>query len=176
MRTWLDIATLDKLKRMDGRFVAVAAAGLPFLLSEGMEVRLVPPATDAPRAVTVASVRDERASSAVVGFSEVVDAETAQRLVGMHCLVCADDLPEEAALSLTAASHGSIIGWRIEDAASGSGGEVIDAVDHPAQTTLTVRMDDGAEKLIPLAEELIVSVDEEAARIVMELPAGLLEL
>ena len=50
MRAWTDVAVLARTKNLQGGFVAQSAAGLPFLLSEGLEVAFVPPVSDAPRA------------------------------------------------------------------------------------------------------------------------------
>ena len=74
MRTWVDVAILAKSRNLDGRFVARAAAGLPFLLEEGDTVSLVPPKLDVPRTVTVSHVvllDDDRAE---ITFDEVDDA------------------------------------------------------------------------------------------------------
>ena len=99
MESYLDVATLTGKKNLDGRLVAKSAPGLPFLLTEGMQVRLVPPVLDAPRSVKVASVSAVDDGCAVVAFSEVTDASVAEALVGCHCLVGRSALGAQAAAS-----------------------------------------------------------------------------
>lgn len=177
MSPWLDIATLEKMKHADGRFVAVAATGLPFLLQAGMAVHLVPPQLDVPRALTVASVEGARGASAVIGFAESLKSDQAQALVGCHCVVAraavADALGDDRVAQ--SALHDGFRGWTICDERSGRIGQVVDLVEHPTQLTLTVDTTSG-HKLVPLVDDLIVAVDEDARTIVMSLPAGLLEV
>ena len=174
MRTWVNIACLAQTKNINGGLVARCAAGLPFLLSEGMEVALVPPVLDAPRRVTVESLQMRNDAEAVVFFKEVKNMDTAEALVGCHCLVqrslVADDLAElEGDLP-------SWEGWLVYDAVAGFVGEVAEIEDRPLQPLLVVSREDGSEVLIPLVEEFIVSLDEDERRIDMQLPEGLLQL
>ena len=73
------------------------------------------------------------------------------------------------------ALHDGFRGWTICDERSGRTGQVVDLVEHPTQLTLTVDTTSG-HKLVPLVDDLIVAVDEDARTIVMSLPAGLLEV
>ncbi|MBP3866290.1 MAG: hypothetical protein J6D25_00570, partial [Eggerthellaceae bacterium] len=55
---------------------------------------LVPPQLDVPRNVVVESVKPISDDSAEIRFQGVDDADVAQQLVGMHCLIKRDLLDE----------------------------------------------------------------------------------
>lgn len=174
MRTWIDIAELAHTKNLNGGLVARCAAGLPFLLEEGMQVALVPPVLDAPRNVTVESLQMRGENDAVVYFAEVADADTAEALVGCRILAKRDvvDLfiyDEESDLP-------SWDGWEVYDEAAGFVGKVSYIDDRPYQPLLVVERENGRETLIPLVDEFLLSVDEDERRIGMKLAPGLLDL
>lgn len=174
MRTWVDIACLAYTKNVNGGLVARSAAGLPLLLSEGMEVALVPPVLDAPRNVTVELLQPRSDEEAVVFFKEVKGVDVAEMLVGCHCLVRRAEVAEE--LAELESDLPSWEGWQVYDASAGFVGEVADIEDRPLQPLLVVARAGATEALIPLVEEFIVRVDEEARRIDLRLPAGLLDM
>lgn len=154
-----------------------AAAGLPFLLHEGMQVHFVPPVTDAPRTAEVQSVSLQGQSSAVVAFSGIGDASTADMVVGCHCLVAKDAVDPETLAEALDGSEASLEGWAFEDVASGKSGLVLDAQRMPSQVLLTVSVDgECGERLVPLVDDLIVSRDGDAMRLVLELPTGIFDL
>ena len=171
MRTWVDVAVLAKSRNLDGRFVARAAAGLPFLLEEGDSVALVPPKLDVPRTVTVSRVvllDDERAE---VSFEEVRDAEIASELVGMHCLIKRDLIDTESLEEAPALWEG----WPVLDASLGEIGTLAGVVENTAQTLLEVDRN-GSIVLIPLVDEIVTEIDVDGEQIHVNLPKGLLEL
>lgn len=172
MRAWKDVATLVKTKNLKGRFVARPAADLPFVLEEGMRVAFVPPQTDLPREAVVDFVGEHGDSLFEVGFDVIEDETTAHGLVGCHCLVRRDDLELEELEEQPEAWAG----WRVFDADGSLVGEVSEFIDKPGQALLSVVRAGGGAVFLPVADELIVEVDPDARRIVMEIPAGLLEL
>ena len=174
MRAWIDIACLVHTKNVNGGLVARSAAGLPFLLSEGMEAALVPPVLDAPRRVTVESLQMRNDFEAVVFFEEVADAATAEALVGCHCLVRRAEVADE--LAELESDLPSWEGWRVFDAEVGLVGQVVEIEDRPLQPLLVVAREGREDALIPLVDEFIEGLDEEARRIDMRLPAGLLDM
>ena len=171
MRTWVDVAILAKSRNLDGRFVARAAAGLPFLLEEGDTVSLVPPKLDVPRTVTVSHVvllDDDRAE---ITFDEVDDVGVASELVGMHCLIKRDLIDTESFEEAPALWEG----WPIVDALLGEIGTLVGVVENTAQTLLEVDRN-GSRVLIPLVDEIVTNIDVDGERIHVNLPIGLLEL
>lgn len=174
MRAWIDIATLAHTKNLNGGLVARSAAGLPFLLREGMSLALVPPVLDAPRNVTVESLQMRGDSEALVFFEEVTDADVAEALVGCHCLARRNEV--ELSDFEDARGFLSWEGWRVFDAAEGYVGIVSAIDDRPYQPLLVVAREGASDALIPLVEDFLVSVDEEEKRIDMKLASGLLDL
>jgi len=67
------------------------------------------------------------------------------------------------------------IGYSLEDEKLGMLGEIID-VDESTINTLFKIDYKGKELFVPMAEELIISVDEEDRRLVATLPEGLIDL
>ena len=180
MQGWIDAATLTRTLNLQGGFLAYPAEGLPFLLEEGTECALVPPATDAPRHVTVASIAPmagKREGGYNVMFAEVADATTAELLVGCHCLVRADEV--EGGLEAAAALEEEP--WDVVDETFGPLGTLVRIEERPGQSLLVVERpaeDDEAAKdlLIPLVDEFMRGTDEEAHVIKVAVPQGLLEL
>ncbi len=197
MRPWIDIAVLTHTKGLKGGLVAHAAAGLPLLLSEGMELALVPPVLDAPRNVHVASVAPCGDDEALVLFDEVPSIEEASPLVGCHCLARRDDLgyipdaypddtcaadadPAEARAVHADPDDDAVLpawqGWRAYDGEAGLIGVIERIDDRPGQPLIVIARETGSPALVPLADDLVVSVDEDARRLDLACPRGLLDL
>lgn len=154
-----------------------AAAGLPFLLHEGMQVHLVPPVVDAPRTVEVWSVSMQGPSSGVVAFSGIGDADVADMVVGCHCLLDKDSVDPKALAEALDGPEALLLGWTFEDAASGRTGRVAGVQNMPSQVLLTVSVDgEGGERLVPLVDDFVVSRDGDAMHLVLDLPIGIFDL
>lgn len=180
MRKWLDIATLSRANRSKGEFTARAAESLPFLLQPGMRVHLVPPRTDAPRSVLIKEVRADGARFGKVSLDPSLEPDVSDRIDGCHCLVpldvaaaAAEQLGESLSLAV---EHADLCGWIVEDDAGSMVGTIVGYAEHPTQLTLTLELPDGREKLVPLVQDLLLSLDEQQGRIRMQLPAGILEI
>lgn len=174
MREWIDIAELAHTKNLNGGLVARSAAGLPLLLSEGMELALVPPVLDAPRRVTVESLRFRDDYEAVVFFEQVKEADVAEALVGCHCLARRDEVDLDSIEYES--DYPSWDGWRVFDQSQGFVGEVDYIEDRPLQPLMVVSREGKSDALIPLVEEFIVEIDEDEQCILMDLAPGLLDL
>ena len=172
MRTWKDVATLVKTRNLNGRFAVRCAAGLPFLLEEGMGVAFVPPQLDAPREARITLIREIADDSFEVEFDAVSDEETARALVGCHCLVRIADLGE-LPLETEAAFWD---GWHVQTVAGEVVGDIVDLVENPGQALLEVARPQGKTAYIPLVDAFITDVDDEACTITVDLPEGLLDL
>lgn len=174
MRAWKDVAELITTKTLNGGFVARCATGLPFLLSEGMEVAFVPPRLDVPRRARVLSVRPQGVDTAFVTFGGIDSVDVANELVGCHCLVRREGLPEGGAAD--AATADSLRGFQVVDEREGLLGALADVQVLPGQHLLEVERDGAASLLIPLVDEFVLGVDDDAQRIDVRIPAGLLDL
>lgn len=172
MRAWTTAAELVRAKNLSGGLVARSAPGLPFLLSEGMEVAFVPPRHDAPRRALVESVQDEGRGAHLVFFEGVGDIGAAEPLVGCRCLVRRSDLPEDA----FAPEGGSLVGFEVHDARHGLVGTVGGVIENPGQVLLSVDRPKAGPALVPLVDAFVAGLDEGARRIETTLPEGLLDL
>jgi len=174
MREWVDIAELAHTKNLNGGLVACSAAGLPLLLSEGMELALVPPVLDAPRYFTVESLRFRDDYEAVVFFEQVKDASIAEALLGCHCLARRSEIDLESFEEES--DYPSWDGWKVYDEKAGYVGEISHIEERPLQPLLVVSRTERPEALIPLVDEFIVEINEEEQVLYMDLAPGLLDL
>ncbi|AXH94879.1 ribosome maturation factor RimM [Ornithinimicrobium avium] len=109
----------------------------------------------------------------LLGFEGHPDRTAAEALRGTRLLVTDEDDVDQ-----------DDDGWREEDLlglevvlVDGSRvGEVSALHLREVQDLLEVRLPDGREVLVPFVEEIVPEVDEEARRVVIDPPAGLLEL
>ena len=171
MRSWIDVATLAKSRKQDGRFVAKSAAGLPFLLVEDDEVAFVPPQLDLVRRAHVVSVKYLDDTSAEVQFAEISSKEDAQNYLGMHCLIRRDDIDVEAFETPSLLWEG----WSVLDDEVGFVGIVSDVIDNSAQSLLEVRLGESVS-LIPIVDEIVRDIDVANETIRVSVPNGLLDL
>lgn len=171
MREWADVAVLAKAKNLQGGFVVRSAAGLPFLLEEGMEVAFVPPVLDAPRRAHVGEIVSQ-GSDFLVFFDEVSNRSLAEHLAGCHCLVRRDELPEGV---LERGTRG-IVGWRVEDREAGFSGVVTGVVENTSQALLELTSSQGATVLVPFVDEFIEGYDEDGQILNIKAPSGLYSL
>lgn len=172
MSSWVNIAVLLKAKNNEGGLSAKAAEGLPFLLSEGLEVTFVPPVLRVPRTGHVETVTEAGPGRYVVHFDTITDRNTAEELEGHYCLVRRADLPE----GFDATQEGSLKGFSVIDAHAGVVGSIMRIEENPAHPLLVVATVSGAEVLVPLVEEFLQGINEEACEVHVALPEGLLEL
>lgn len=173
MHAWVTVAELAKAKTLTGGLVARCVPGLPFLLSEGMEVAFVPPQHEAPRRARVVSVQDQGRGAYFVHFDGVENISVAERLAGCRCLVRRVDLPDDALVIET----DGLTGFEIRDINAGVIGVVEDVLENPGQVLLSVKRNGGGDNvLIPLVDAFIEGIDEDARLIDVALPDGLLEL
>jgi 16S rRNA processing protein RimM len=138
------------------------APGLSLLWRRGSESRVL----------VVASVRPHT-GRLLVAFVGVDDADGARALSGGDlCVARADAFPAPEGFFY---EH-EIQGWSCEDAAGGRLGTAVGFERTPAGPLLRVETRPGTVALVPFVHGLVVGVDRGARRIVLDPPAGLLEL
>ena len=197
MRRYSDIARVTGRKGLDGQLVVEPSARFSSFFSAehakhsiGAELHFVPPVSDIPRHGTILDIRSFDGAHAVIRVSGIDNVDIAEALTGTHILVDDEmlggiggigtelggiDLDDfDAAEGL---GEDAFIGWNVEDRTTGTLLEVTGSDCPAGQILLSVRTDgDERIRLIPLADGLIESIDEDARLITMDLPAGLLEL
>ncbi len=152
--------------------------GLPFLLEEGMEVTFVPPVLRIPRSGKVSALEEVGEGRYMVWFDCIDNRTDAEKLEGHFCLVRTSVLPEGFADQGTL----DLVGFSVVDEAGKLIGTVQGLEENPAHALLVVKRagssDDSEqdEVLIPLVDEFLVAVEEEAREIRVTLPEGLLDL
>lgn len=108
----------------------------------------------------------------LLSFEGVFDADAARALAGGDlCVPAADSIPAPEGFFY---SH-EIRGFACVDRAGNHLGDAAGVEETPGGPLLTVSLASGKEALVPFVDEY-VSVDRERRSIVLDLPAGLLEL
>lgn len=116
-------------------------------------------------------------SKALVRLTDICSMEDAEELAGKAVYVKEESLPE---MTLEDDGYAALIGWLllapVDDDPEGDlmeVGEITDFIDIPNNPCIEVDTKNGAV-MIPLHEDLILSVDPENLEIIMQIPAGLL--
>jgi 16S rRNA processing protein RimM len=137
-------------------------AGATFLWQRG----------DDTRKLLVVSARPH-AGRVLLGFEGVRDAESARSLAGGDlCIASADAIPPPPGFFY---EH-EIIGWICEDTSGRRLGEAAGLERAPGSPLLSVEIAPGKIALVPFVHGIVVSVDRESRRIVLDPPEGLLDL
>lgn len=177
MQSYSDVAIVSGKKNLDGRLVIKASAGLPFLLEEDMSVHFVPPQLDVPRRATIEDVAMQSEEAAIVSFDSVDCAEFAEALIGCHVLVASSELPEGIWREAGSFASGKLFeGWKLRDSNTNLTFDIEEVDGRSGQMLCNVVDENGKQYLIPLAEELVKDIDEDAQEVVVDCPNGIFEL
>ena len=128
-------------------------------------------AVGGPRALEIAAVRFHRGRP-IVRFAGIESIDEAERLRGAELRIAPERL---AALPPGAYYRHTLVGCVVRDRAGREIG-VVGAVEATAGGSLLVVRAPAGEILVPFAEEICVRVDPEGREIVVDPPAGLLDL
>ena len=119
-------------------------------------------------------------TKALVRLTDICSMEDVEEIAGKAVYVEEESLPE---MSLEEDGYAALIGWLLlapagedtdeETMEVEEVGEITDFIDIPNNPCIEVETKNGAV-MIPLHEDLILSVDPENLEIVMQIPAGLL--
>jgi ribosomal 30S subunit maturation factor RimM len=101
--------------------------------------------------------------------------EDVEEIAGKAVYIEEDQLPE---MSLEDDGYAALVGWMLltpaeDEEALIEVGEITDFLDIPNNPCIEVETENGAV-MIPLHEDLILSVDPEYQEIIMQIPAGLI--
>lgn len=171
MHKWANVAKIIKVKTSEGGLVVRSTKGLPFLLSEGMQVSFVPPQFDCPRNARVESLVELSDDSYQVDFDVISDRQTGERLVNCFCIIPRSYLPDDN----DERNKPIWLGYEVLDETYGQIGVLIDRIENKAQTLLYIEGSYGPVYL-PDVEEFVLSVDNSLRQIRTRVPKGLIEL
>ena len=164
------IARAVKPRGLKGEIVAELLTDFPERFEDLEELVLVSPSGER----TTKQLEDfwfqnDRVVLKLTGYDDV---ETAKELVGFEFAV-----PESERVQLPDDHY---YDWELEGCTVKVGAESIGQVSSVMKTggaeILVVRNQDGTERLIPLADSIVVEVDAERKTIVVDPPEGLLDL
>ena len=124
-------------------------------------------------------------TKALVHLTDICSMEDVEEIAGKAVYIEEGNLPE---MSLEEDGYAALIGWMLltpaedfqdevemeeEEPALIEVGEITDFLDIPNNPCIDVETENGAV-MIPLHEDLILSVDPEYQEIIMQIPAGLI--
>ena len=120
-------------------------------------------------------------TKALVHLTDICTMEDVEEIAGKAVYIEEGNLPE---MSLEEDGYAALIGWTVltpatpdqvgnDDYELYEVGEITDFLDIPKNPCIEVETENGAI-MIPLHEDLILSVDPEYQEIIMQIPAGLL--
>ena len=114
-------------------------------------------------------------TKALVRLTGICSMEDVDEITGKAVYIEEDQLPE---MSLEEDGFAALVGWTLltpaeDEEALIEVGEITDFMDIPKNPCIEVETENGAV-MIPLHEDLILSVDPEYQEIIMQIPAGLI--
>ena len=118
-------------------------------------------------------------SKALVRLTDICSQEDVDEIAGKAVYVDDSQIPE---MSLEEDGFAALVGWMLltpaddltdDDMELYEVGEITDFIDIPNNPCIEVETENGAV-MIPLHEDLILSVDPENRELIMEVPEGLL--
>ena len=124
-------------------------------------------------------------TKALVHLTDICSMEDVEEISGKAVYISSDSIPE---MSLEEDGYAALVGWTVLNPTDGySGlpededisqalievGEITDFIEIPNNPCIEVETINGAV-MLPLHEDLILSVDPEYQEIIMQIPAGLI--
>mgnify|MGYP003293677212 CR=1 FL=1 len=119
-------------------------------------------------------------TKALVRLTDIRSMEDVEEIAGKAVYVEDDQIPE---MSLEEDGFAALVGWMLltpeipdqvgDDMEVIEVGEITDFIDIPNNPCIEVETENGAV-MIPLHEDLILSIDPEYQEIIMQIPAGLI--
>ena len=114
-------------------------------------------------------------TKALVRLTGICSMEDVEEIAGKAVYIEEGQLPE---MSLEDDGYAALVGWMLLTPAEDEDalievGEITDFLDIPNNPCIEVETENGAV-MIPLHEDLILSVDPEYQEIIMQIPAGLI--
>lgn len=165
---FIPVGRVVKSHGLKGEVSVASTEGLPFVLQEGLRVWFVPPPMGV-RESTVTGVR-QGPKGPLVTFADVTDINTSSALRGATVMARPQDLPPEFL-----EAPFDPVGFTVVDVDHGTLGTLVEEIVTGANDVWVVRGQAFGEVLIPVIDECILDIDEDASLISVKLLPGLLD-
>lgn len=162
------VARVVKPHGLSGEVGVVMTADLPASTLHGLEVWFVPPPAHGARSAIVTAVR-QGPKGPLLSFEGVATIDEAEALRATELLALSDALPE---LPEPVADP---VGLRVYDAERGDLGEIVEVIVTGANDVWVVQGERFGEVLLPVIDDVVLRVDEDAREAHVRLLPGLLE-
>ena len=166
---YVGLGRVVKTHGLKGEVSVAVAADLPFELPEGVDVWFVPPPASV-RSGRIESVRPGP-KGPLVKVSGVDTVEAASALCGTEMLAKRDDIPEEWFAETE--EPFSADGMTVTDVTRGLLGKVVETIVTGANDVWVVEGPLG-QVLLPVIDDVVISIDDAAGLIVVKALDGLL--
>lgn len=120
----------------------------------------------------VDDIRELNDEEAIISFEDVGNQESAKALTGAAIYIYRDWLDDEEGYETMS---GALVGYTASDVELGTLGDITSIMDI-ANNPLFVVDYNGEVLLIPITDDFIVSVDDDAKTVVFQLPEGLVDI
>ena len=166
---FVPLGRVVKTHGLKGEVSVMPAADLPFVLPVGLEVWFVPP----PRGVRTGHIEDVRRGpkGPLVKVSGIDDITVAQLTVGSELIARIADLP--AQWSEPAEESDEPLGLAVSDVERGPLGEIVEVIVTGANDVWVLEGPLG-EVLLPVIDDVLVSIDWDARTAIVSALNGLL--
>lgn len=165
--SFVPVCRVVKTHGLKGEVAVTPVSDLPFVLPVGLRVWLVPPPA-AIRQATIESAR-ETAKGVILKLAEVDSIDSARHLVGVELLAHSAEIPD-----VEVEEEFDPIGFAVTDITRGPLGEVTDVIVTGANDVWVIEGTFG-EVLIPVIDDVILDIDEDAETIEVRLLDGLID-
>ena len=116
-------------------------------------------------------IRFKSTTTALIQFEDVDSQEAAKNITGCEVYVFQDDVIYDEEDN----NPSYLLNFKVSDQEKGDLGIVTEVNDYSGNLVITVEKA-GNEIILPLSDELIVSMDEEKRELVLDCPEGLIDL
>jgi 16S rRNA processing protein RimM len=166
------VALVRRAHGLDGELLVQLLTGDPeTVFEEGRVFLVMGGAGGAPERLTLEASRRHR-GGLLLAFREIADRAAAERLRGLDLAVPVDELRE---LAKDEFFLHDLVGYVVVRADGSAIGAVATVYETGGQMLLGVA-EDGREVLVPFGRQVVMDVDRDARRIVIDPPPGLLEV
>lgn len=168
---WTAIARVLSTHGLKGEVSVVSASGASLSVFVGKNVWLVPP-PEHHRSGLITQVRDVAAGKTLLTIDTLRDLDSAHSAVGTSVLVRSCDVPQS--WIPPEEDPDNMLGFMVIDTEKGALGTIDETIVTGANDVWVVQGDYG-QVLIPVIDDVVVSIDRETHTVRIDLLPGLLE-